>query len=101
MGFDDTVADSGIINVIEKKIEVFAYYYNEIDDLTEENLEKWEKTRCYNGYSLSYHVLYPLYANTCCDGVIVGDMTDEQKARLTLLVRSKIVAIIEKYYESN
>ena len=51
MGFDDTVADSGIINVIEKEIEVFAYYYNEIDDLTEENLEKWDATSSIKPYN--------------------------------------------------
>lgn len=100
MGFDDTVADSGIINVIEKEIEKFAYYNNEIDDLIEENFIKWESERCYNGYSLSYHVLYPLYANTHCDGFPREFFTPETENRLKLIVRSKIINIIKKYYSN-
>ena len=47
MGFDDCVADSDIIAIIERKIKYFVNY-NEPDIITEENLNEWEKEICYN-----------------------------------------------------
>lgn len=95
MGLDDAVYDSNIIVMIEKYVEQFANYYSEKDDLTEKNLNKWERSRCYTGYSVAFHTLYPLYANTHYDGCMTDKMTPESKKKIQLLVRSKLVNIIK------
>lgn len=88
MGFDDAVADSGIIELIEKHIESFVDYYDE--ELTEEKLEEYEKTRCYTGYSLSFHTLYPLYSVVYFDGFFSHKRTPDEEKKIKTYYQIKI-----------
>jgi len=57
MGFDDSIYENDMIN---KTLELTksVRHYNIPDDITEEFLTESEETRLYNGYSLSFHMVY-------------------------------------------
>jgi hypothetical protein len=100
MGLDDAVADSDIIKQIEKSIRYFADYNSEEHELTDKNLDLWEKERCYTGYSIAFHTLYPLYKTTHCDGILPLGPTPDQEKAIKMIVRNKIMDIIKKKNKS-
>ena len=57
MGFDDSIYENDMINkTLELTKPVRTYYIP--DDITEEFLTESEEKRLYNGYSLSFHMVY-------------------------------------------
>lgn len=94
MGLDDAVSDSGLIDRILETLPSFVYHYSELDELTPANLELWEKERCYTGYSIAFHLLYPLYQTVCWDGMIPWEMNSADKRHLQINVRKKIINIM-------
>ena len=60
MGFDDCIYEA---DIIEKTLELTnsVRHYNIPDDITEEFLTESEEKKLYNGYSLTYHMVYSVF----------------------------------------
>jgi hypothetical protein len=95
MGLDDTVFDCGIIPMVEMYVRHFVCKYSEIDELSNENLELWESTLCYSGYSVAFHTLYPLYKNTHLDGFGYNEVQERLLIpKLKTKLRNHIIQIM-------
>jgi len=57
MGFDDCIYEADIIEKTLELTKSVRHYYIP-DDITEEFLTESEEERLYNGYSLSFHMVY-------------------------------------------
>ena len=57
MGFDDCIYENNMINKTLELTKSVRHYYIP-DDITEEFLTESEEKRLYNGYSLSFHMVY-------------------------------------------
>tara|TARA_R110002126_G_scaffold251958_1_gene395082 strand:+ start:169 stop:498 length:330 start_codon:yes stop_codon:yes gene_type:complete len=60
MGFDDCIYEADIIEKTLELTKSVRHYYIP-DDITEEFLTKSEEEKLYNGYSLTYHMVYPVF----------------------------------------
>ena len=105
MGLDDCLFDSGLKTIIIdlcKKESILTSYSNFGDNIggkfkdpettvSDENLDKWEATICYNGYSTIFHMLYPLVLNMC-QGSSPYALTAEQKVQVSSALRKELLA---------
>ena len=104
MGLDDCLFDSGLKTIIIdlcKKESILTSYSNFGDNIggkfkdpettvSDENLDKWEATICYNGYSTIFHMLYPLVLNMR-QGASPNLLTAEQKAQVRNALRKELL----------
>lgn len=60
MGFDDSIYEEDIIEMTLELTKSVQHYYIP-DDITEEFLTESEEKKLYNGYSLTYHMVYPVF----------------------------------------
>ena len=92
MGFDDMIHANDTQEKIKAIVKPLVSYY--VDGLpTEEELEKYEKTMCYNGYSLAYHPLKPTITAFIM-GSCPHKLTDADLLRISVLTRRQILMIL-------
>ena len=63
--------------------------------VSDENLDKWEATICYNGYSTVFHMLYPLAFNML-QGQRLHALTDEETANVRKTLRKELLMVMEE-----
>ena len=111
MGLDDCLFDSGLKAIIIdlcKKESILTCYSNfgvniggklskdPRTTVSDENLDKWEATICYNGYSTIFHMLYPLVLNMR-QGASPNLLTAEQKAQVRNALRKELLTTMKEY----
>ena len=105
MCFDDTIKTLKMVENAEKQIRDIIYNYIEPSELTEDNLTRWESKCYYNGYSISFHMLYPLIyglyyrttqLTTDPNGVedFEYDMSEKEISHIKFITRNKLFEII-------
>jgi hypothetical protein len=91
MGLDDEVSDLQMFDTILEKYYPLLEYYSDNPD--EKTLEAWETTNYYTGYSLLFHMLYPI-AWVLAQGARPHDIKEEEIKDTKKYVRKRIL----KYY---
>ena len=99
MGLDDRCWDVGNDGLARKVLKILSRNqisscYTFDKELSEERLDSYEETPMYNGYSLAWHMLYPVY-HVYEAGMTIGPL---DKRIPKLLAR---IAVLENLYRDS
>lgn len=97
MGLDDLIFDSKLIQTILHKLKYDLSTYTD-EDISDGNLDLWESEMYYNGYSVVFHSLLPLFTALAA-GMQPTELTPEQRNKVRKLTRKRILEYIEKCSE--
>lgn len=60
MELDDLIFNDDVLGRVKNALRSIVTISSAEGELTEQNIELWENEKCYCGYSVAYHTLYPI-----------------------------------------